>query len=116
MLIIDFPKWAFDYRAVNGTFPGEYQGYAYLQNKDCFKLMESMQEDARSNESYEACREFVDRSVDSYNYEQGTIVGISKNRENFDNLYGTDAENHFRGGFRECKVGDNYVIYGFDFD
>jgi hypothetical protein len=57
----------------------------------------------------------VDALFDSSYYETGTIIAISPTREGFDDLH--NQYNHlYRGGFEEIKVGDDYIIYGFEFD
>jgi hypothetical protein len=65
--------------------------------------------------NHKNCQIAVDMLLDHDYYESGTICGISPTRAGFDNLH----ENYcdlYRGGFREIKVGDLYVIYGFEFD
>ena len=63
---------------------------------------------------YKNCEIAVDMLMDSSCYECGIILGISPSREEFDDLY--DYSDLYRGGLCEIKVGNNYVIYGFDFD
>jgi hypothetical protein len=69
---------------------------------------------AREHELFQVAQEAVDRLFDR-DYESGTIVGISPNREGFDDLH-ENYTDMYRGGFEETKIGDNYIIYGFDFD
>jgi hypothetical protein len=55
----------------------------------------------------------VDSMYDDYEF--GTIISISPTREGFDELH----ENYtdlYRGGLVEIKCGNDYVIYGFEFD
>ena len=57
----------------------------------------------------------VDSLFDLSYYETGTIISISPTREGFDDLHENYRE-LYRGGYEEIKVGDDYIIYGFDFD
>jgi len=73
-------------------------------------LRKSIQEDPM----YQICMESVDRGLAIDYYESGDILGISKTREGFDALY--EYSHCYRGGLMEIKVGEHYVIYGFEFD
>jgi hypothetical protein len=115
MLIIEFPQWVKEYKDREYTWPLEYNGMAEEQNARSAFIANAMQTDALKHPNFEICKQAVDKSINT-RYESGTIIGISKNRENFDFLYGTDVENNFRGGLLETKVGDFYIIYGLDFD
>jgi len=116
MLIIEFPQWVKKYKDQEGTWPLEYNNIAEEQNARSAFIANAMRTDAVKHPNFEICRQAVDKSIDTYRYESGTIIGISESRKNFDFLYGTDVENNFRGGLREIKVGNLYVIYGFEFD
>lgn len=115
MLIIEFPQWVKEYKDREYTWPLEYNGMAEEQNARSAFIANAMQTDAVKHPNFEICKQAVDKSINT-RYESGTIIGISKNRENFDFLYGTDVENNFNGGLLETKVGDFYIIYGLDFD
>lgn len=69
---------------------------------------------AREHVHYHSCEYAVDAMYRAEYYEGGTILKISSTREGFDELYALAS--HYRGGLMEIKVGDNYVIYGHDFD
>lgn len=114
--IVNFPAWVETYKSRHGVYPTEYQELADEQSAASISLLNEMMEASKKHPDYEIIKETVDSQLDTYHYESGTIVGISKDRLNFDNLYLTPAEWEFRGGFRETKIGNHYVIYGFDFD
>ena len=116
MLIIEFPQWVKEYKDQEYTWPLEYNNMAEEQNARSPFIANAMQTDALAHPNFEICKQAVDKCHNTYDYESGTIIGISEKRENFDFLYGTDVENNFRGGLREIKVGNLYVIYGFEFD
>jgi len=115
MLIIEFPQWVKEYKDREYTWPLEYNNIAEEQNARSAFIANAMQTDAVKHPNFEICKQAVDKSINT-RYESGTIIGISEKRENFDFLYGTDVENNFRGGLREIKVGNLYIIYGFEFD
>lgn len=71
---------------------------------------------AKNHPNHFNCKFCVDVTYQDDYYEIGTILKISPNREGFDELYDLGYGSHFRGGLLEIKVGDNYVIYGHDFD
>lgn len=56
---------------------------------------------------------FVNRNMNGY-YESASILMISKDRFDFDQYY--DLEYIYRGGFVETKLGENYILYGFNYD
>ena len=79
--------------------------WAYLRKREI---------DITTHPDFDICKECADRIlVDPY-YESNHILGISPNSDGFDDLY----ENYdmYRGSYCEIKVGDNYVIYGVEFD
>ena len=76
----------------------------------------SLLNNVKNHSDYQICQETVDSLYSSSDYETGMVIGISSNREGFDEIYDMKYDSYFRGGCMEIKVGDNYVIYGFDFD
>jgi len=70
--------------------------------------------DIKNHPDYAICEEKVDALMCGDYHEAGAIVGISPTREGFDELY--EDYDVYRGSYCEIKVGDNYVIYGFEFD
>lgn len=68
-----------------------------------------------SHRNYENCKIAVDMLMDFYCYESGTIINISPIRKGFDDLH-ENYSDMYRGSFKEIKVDNDYVIYGFDFD
>jgi hypothetical protein len=85
------------------------------RQQERWKYISTLRNKALTHPNYLNCSIAVDMLMDSSYYESGTIVGISPTRKGFDNLH----ENYcdlYRGGFGEIKVGNDYVIYGFEFD
>lgn len=114
MLIIEYPNWVVNYKENHGEYPEEFQHMFEQQNARASFLAEELKSKTSGHPDYQACVEKMDADIGSY--ESGSIISISENREHFDYLYGTDVEYQYRGGFREIKVGANFVLYGFDFD
>lgn len=114
MLIIEYPKWVVDHKNRYGEYPEEFQHMFEVQNSRALVLAKELHNSVVENPDYDIYLEKMD--ADMNDYERGTIIAISENRENFDYLYGTDVEYNYRGGFREIKVGKNFVLYGFEFD
>ena len=92
----------------------ERKEYSILQAKR-WSYIAQLRSKALEHSNYENCKIAVDMLMDSYYYESGTIIGISSTREGFDDLH-ENYSDMYRGGFEEIKVGNDYVIYGFEFD
>jgi len=114
MLIIEYPNWVVDYKQRYGEYPEEFQHMFEQQNARALSLAKELKNAVVEHPNYQACVEKKDADIGDY--EHGNIITISENREHFDYLYGTDVENEYRGGFREIKVGSDFVLYGLDFD
>lgn len=89
------------------------KAYNDLRAKQWFHIAQ-LRDKALEHPDYKHCEIAVDMLMDSSYYESGTIIGISPTREGFDDLY--EYSDLYRGGFEEIKVGNNFVIYGFEFD
>ncbi len=88
---------------------------AYLmKRKSDYEDLAILRKLAMEDSMYDICRESVDRCLEIDSYESGDILGISKTRDIFDALY--EYNYCYRGGLMEIKVGEYYVIYGFEFD
>lgn len=114
MLIIEYPNWVKQYQKQNGQYPEDYYLTAKTQNEASIDLMQSLKESAKKNKNYESYHQQINGSMNEYEF--ADIIGICKNRTNFDNLYETDADYMFNGGLVETKIGDDYIIYGFQRD
>jgi hypothetical protein len=79
-----------------------------------YEYLSILKKSIQEHPMYQICKESVDRGLEIDSYESGDILGISKTREGFDALY--EYSHCYRGGLMEIKVGEQYVIYGFDFD
>lgn len=91
------------------------QRQEYLSNrKKRLDYISQLGKTIQKHPEYENCRIAVDALMDFDYYESGTILLISPSREGFNDLY--EYSDLYRGGFEEIKVGNNYVIYGFEFD
>lgn len=84
------------------------------QRKAEYEFLALLKQEVSKDPMYQICEESVDRGLEIDNYEHGYILGISKTREGFDELY--EYSHCYRGGLMEIKVGEHYVIYGFEFD
>jgi hypothetical protein len=115
-VIINFPPWVHAYASKHGVFPDQYQTIAIKQDIASIPLLDEMQQNVKNHPLYQTAIERIDSMMNSYNYEGGFLISISESRENFDNLYSTSAESRYRGGLQEIKIGDHFVLYGFDFD
>lgn len=85
------------------------------QQKLRWDHIKELQSVAKSHPNYNDYTVTVDSLYRTDYYESGTIISISPTREGFDELH----ENYtdvYRGGLVEIKCGNDYVIYGFDFD
>lgn len=91
----------------------ERKEYNLIRSKRWFHISQ-LRSKVLEHPEYKNCEIAVDMLMRSDYYESGTILGISPTREGFDDLY--NYSDLYRGGLYEIKVGDNYVIYGFDFD
>ena len=80
-----------------------------------WQYLKSLIEKSRENPNYSDYCITIDSMYDSCYYESGRLISISPTREGFDELY-EKYEYLYRGGYKEIKVGDDYIIYGFDFD
>jgi hypothetical protein len=88
---------------------------AYMKvRKGEYEYLSTLKKSIQEHPMYQICEESVDRGLEIDNYESGNILGISKIREGFDALY--EFSHCYRGGLMEIKVGEHYVIYGFEFD
>ena len=85
-----------------------------LKEKGDYEYLHSLRTAIEKHSMYDICKERLDAGLDISGYESGTILGISTTREDFDELY--EYNYCYRGGLMEIKVGEHYVIYGFDFD
>ena len=70
---------------------------------------------ARTHPNYDDYFITVDSLMDRGYYDSGDIISICPQRIGFDNLHELYSD-LYRGGFKEIKVGDDYIIYGFEFD
>ena len=77
--------------------------------------IKSLIEKVQNHPKYHEYLITVDSLFDSRYYETGTIIAISPTREGFDDLH-ENYRDLYRGGYEEIKVGDNYIVYGFEFD
>ena len=90
----------------------ERDAYNKIQSKR-WQHIANLRNNVLIHPNYTNCAIAVDMLMDDY--DSGTVLGISPTREGFDELH-EEYSDMYRGGFEEIKVGNDYVIYGFDFD
>lgn len=85
-----------------------------LKTEKAWNAVFLLREKAGKHPNYFNCLLHVNSRLNLDSYESGYILMISKDRFDFDPLY--EYSYLYRGGLVETKLGEDYIIYGFEFD